>query len=110
MLVDTFAEMLGKECPTLHVRECESTGFSARLWDHYCALGAHVMGLPESAGGLGLPLLELGLVAQQSGRALAPVPFIEIACVGRLLCRVAPADPLLGVIAAGRPATSLALP
>jgi alkylation response protein AidB-like acyl-CoA dehydrogenase len=110
ILVDTFSEMLAVECPTSHVRECEATGFSAGLWQRYCELGAHVMGLPEAAGGLEMSLLELGLVATQSGRALAPVPFVEVASVGRLLARVSPGDALLGAIAAGRPAVSLAVP
>ncbi len=110
ILVDTFAEMLAKECPTTHVRACEETGFSAGLWDRYCELGAHVMGLPEAAGGLGMSLLELGLVATQSGRALAPVPFVEIAIVGRLLARVSPGIALLDAIAHGQPAVSLAIP
>ncbi len=110
ILVGTFAEMLEKECPTTHVRACEDTGFSPALWERYCALGANVMGLPEAAGGLEMNLLELGLVATQSGRALAPVPFVEVAVAGRLLAQVAPGDPLLDAIAAGRPAVSLAVP
>ena len=110
LLKSTFSAMLTRECPTTHVRECEASGFSSRLWEHYCELGAHVMGLPESAGGLGLGLLELGLVATESGRALAPVPFVESAVVGRLLSRIAPHDPLLEAITSGAPAASLALP
>lgn len=111
MLVDTFAQMLEKECPTSHIRECEDAiGFSAGLWERYCELGANGMGLPESSGGLDMGLLELGLVARESGRVLAPVPFVEIATAGRLLARVAPEDPLLGAITEGRPAVSLVLP
>jgi len=110
ILVETFAELLAKECPTAHVRACEASGFSPALWARYCELGANAMGLPESAGGLGMGLLELGLVAHQSGRALAPVPFLEVATVGRLLARVAPEDPVLAAITAGRPAASLVIP
>jgi alkylation response protein AidB-like acyl-CoA dehydrogenase len=110
-LVDTFAQLLEKECPTSHVRACEDgEGFSHPLWERYCELGAHVMGLPESAGGLDMSLLELGLVATESGRVLAPVPFVEVAAVGRALARVAPEDPLLGALAEGRPAASIVLP
>jgi hypothetical protein len=68
------------------------------------------MGLPEANGGLEMSLLELGLVALESGKALAPVPFLEIAVAGRLLARVAPEDPILGAIAAGEPAVSIVLP
>ena len=110
ILVDTFSEMLEKECPTTHVRDCEDTGFSPSLWAQYCELGAQAMGLPESVDGLDMSLLELGLVATQSGLAIAPVPFLEIAAAGRLLAAVAPEDPLLAAIVEGRPAVSLALP
>ncbi|MEM9175917.1 MAG: acyl-CoA dehydrogenase family protein, partial [Myxococcota bacterium] len=110
ILVDTFSEMLEKECPTTHVRDHEDEGFSPTLWAQYCELGANVMGLPEAAGGLDMSLLDLGLVANLSGRAIAPVPFLEVATVGRLLARVAPNDPLLAVLAEGAPAVSIALP
>jgi len=110
ILVDTFSEMLAKECTSAHVRDCEETGFSAGLWARYCELGAHVMGLPERLGGLDMGLLELGLVAAESGRVLAPVPFVETAVVGRLLARVAPGDPLVEAIVDGRPAASLVIP
>ena len=110
ILVDTFSEMLEKECPTTHVRDCEASGFSPRLWDQYCELGANVMGLPESADGLEMSLLELGLVATRSGHALAPVPFVEIATTGRMLAGLGGDDPLLGEIVAGKPSVSLALP
>lgn len=110
ILVDTFSEMLEKECPTTHVRDHEDTGFSPALWAQYCELGANVMGLPEAAGGLEMSLLELGLVANLSGRAIAPVPFLEVATVGRLLARVSPEDPLLGPLAEGEPVASIALP
>lgn len=110
-LADTFAQLLEKECPTSHVRACEDgDGCSWALWERYCELGAHVMGLPESAGGLDMGLLELGLVATESGRVLAPVPFVELAAAGRAVARLAPDDPLLGSLAQGRPALSLVLP
>jgi alkylation response protein AidB-like acyl-CoA dehydrogenase len=110
ILVDTFSEMLEKECPTTHVRDCEGSGYSPALWDRYCELGANVMGLPESADGLEMSLLELGLVANRSGHALAPVPFLEIATAGRLLAALDASDPLLGEIVEGKPSISLALP
>lgn len=110
ILVDTFSEMLEKECPTTHVRDHEDTGFSESLWAQYCELGANAMGLPEAAGGLEMSLLDLGLVANLSGRALAPVPFLEVATVGRLLAKVAPEDAALGALAGGVPAASIALP
>ncbi|MCR9096936.1 MAG: acyl-CoA/acyl-ACP dehydrogenase [bacterium] len=110
ILVDTFSEMLEKECPTTHVRDHEDTGYSESLWAQYCELGANVMGLPETAGGLEMSLLDLGLVANLSGRALAPVPFLEVATVGRLLAKIAPEHALRARLAEGEPAASIALP
>jgi alkylation response protein AidB-like acyl-CoA dehydrogenase len=110
ILVDTFSEMLEKECPTTHVRDCEGTGFSPDLWARYAELGANIMGLPESAGGLEMSLLDLGLVATRSGHALAPVPFLEVATAGRLLASLDSEDPLLADLVEGKPSVSICLP
>ena len=110
ILVDTFSEMLEKECPTTHVRDCEETGFSSVLWNQYCELGANIMGLPEANEGLEMSLLDLGLVANESGKALAPVPFMEVAVAGRLLAKLSPNDALLDALTEGKPAVSLAIP
>jgi alkylation response protein AidB-like acyl-CoA dehydrogenase len=76
------------------------------------------MGLPESLGGLEMSLLDLGLVAQASGRTLAPVPFLEVAASGRLLAQLsagegeaaARARGAAEAIADGTALTSLVLP
>lgn len=107
ILVQTFSDLLARECPTSHVRECEATGHSPKLWSRYVELGASAMGLPESAGGLGLGLLDLGLVATCSGRALAPVPFEDVAAAARILAAVAPGDPMVEGIASGERRLSL---
>ncbi|MCP4905876.1 MAG: acyl-CoA dehydrogenase [bacterium] len=110
ILVDTFSEMLENECPTTLVRDCEKNGYSSELWDRYCELGANIMGLPESADGLEMTLLDLGLVATRSGHALAPVPFLEIATAGRLLSALDIKDPIVTEIAEGKPSVSISLP
>ena len=40
-------------------------------------MGATTMALPESAGGDGATLVDLTLVAEEIGRSLAPVPWID---------------------------------
>lgn len=85
----TFRDLLTKECPVDVVRASAETGFAEPLWQRYVELGAPSMGAAEAGGGLGLGLLELGLVALESGRALAPVPFVEVAVAARLLADVA---------------------
>lgn len=107
ILRETFTELLTRECPTSHVRACEATGFSPELWTRYVELGAPGMGLPEAVGGLGLGLVDLGLVAGCGGRALAPLPFAEVAAAGRLLAALAPEEELTTRIAEGAAIVSL---
>jgi acyl-CoA dehydrogenase len=49
--------------------------FDRALWQKIVELGWTAMAIPESRGGLGLGYLELCVVAEELGRALAPVPF-----------------------------------
>jgi alkylation response protein AidB-like acyl-CoA dehydrogenase len=51
-------------------------------------MGATTMALPESDGGDGATLVDLTLVAEEIGRALAPVPWIDQVCAARLLARL----------------------
>lgn len=47
----------------------------AALWSEIVALGWTALRIPEEHGGLGLSVLELCVLAEELGRALAPVPF-----------------------------------
>lgn len=67
------------------VRAAEATGFDKSLWERLCAMGATTMAVPESAGGDGATLVDLTLVAEELGRTLAPVPWIDHVCAARLL-------------------------
>jgi alkylation response protein AidB-like acyl-CoA dehydrogenase len=104
-----YAELLAKECPGSAVRAAEPLGFDAALWEKFAATDAAGMGLPAELGGGGASLLDIALVAERIGRAVAPVPLIEHAVAGRLLARTSPADPALAAIAAGRSIAALAL-
>src|SRR4051794_36547487 len=79
-------------CPIETVRAAEETGFDKSLWERLCAMGATTMGLPESAGGDGATLVDLTLVAEEIGRALAPVPWIDHVVATRLLARLGVLD------------------
>jgi alkylation response protein AidB-like acyl-CoA dehydrogenase len=70
------------------VRAAEAVGFDKSLWERLCATGATTMALPESAGGDGATLVDLVLVAEELGRSLAPVPWIDHVCAARLLARL----------------------
>src|SRR5260370_11825960 len=45
------------------------------VWKGLVDLGVPAVGIPEEFGGLGLSPLELCVVAEEIGRAAAPVPF-----------------------------------
>lgn len=110
-LRDTFASFFAKECPTAVVRAAEPLGFDRHLWDRLVELGATTMGMPERHGGDGAGLVELVLVAEEYGRAIAPVPFVETTVAGRLLAAtdVAESRPWLAGLAKGRRIVTVAL-
>lgn len=51
--------------------------YSAETWQNLGGLGALGVAIPEEFGGAGLGLLELCLVAEEAGRALAAVPLLS---------------------------------
>jgi len=51
-------------------------GLDQALWDQAAALGWTALSAPEAFGGLGLGALELGVVHQELGRAVAPLPWL----------------------------------
>ena len=46
-----------------------------KLWEQMASLGWFGISLPEAYGGGGLPVTYLGLILEECGRAIAPVPF-----------------------------------
>lgn len=84
-LQTAYAKFFKSNCPIEAVRASEPTGFDKSLWERLCATGAATMALPESVGGDGAGLVDLTLVAEEVGRSLAPVPWIDHVCAARLL-------------------------
>ena len=103
-----FAEFFDKEATVDRVRAAEPLGFDQDLWAKLAGTGAVAMGLPEEAGGGGATNLDLALVAEQYGRRLAPVPFVECAAAGAILA-AADATDLLDGVADGSTLPTLAL-
>ncbi|MEU1981107.1 acyl-CoA dehydrogenase [Nocardia sp. NPDC019395] len=87
-----YAKFFRTRCPLEVVRAAEPTGFDKNLWEQLCGTGATTMALPESAGGDGATLVDLVLVAEELGRVLAPVPWIDHVCASRLLARLGALD------------------
>lgn len=87
-----YRDFFKTHCPIETVRAAEETGFDKNLWERLCAMGATTMALPETAGGDGATLVDLTLVAEEIGRSLAPVPWIDHVCAARLLARLGAAE------------------
>ena len=87
-----YKQFFKTHCPIETVRAAEASGFDKNLWERLCAMGATTMALPESVGGDGATLVDLTLVAEEIGRSLAPVPWIDHVCAARLLARLGALD------------------
>ncbi len=110
-LVSSFAGLLGRASSPQEVRSAEPGGFDHSLWRTLLDTGAVTMALPEERGGWGASVLDLVLVAEQLGRALAPAPVIEAQVAARVLGGVAnaPALEALEQVLTGRLLVTLAL-
>lgn len=76
MVRDSAREFFEAECSTTLVREMETDpkGYPPALWRKAAELGWQGMALPEKYGGQDLPLVYLGLIFEEAGRAVAPLP------------------------------------
>ena len=76
-LRDSVRTMLAGECPMSFVRQVVEDGVSAEpLWKQMVELGWPALTVPEDEGGLGLGAVELAVVMEELGRAVAPTPFL----------------------------------
>jgi alkylation response protein AidB-like acyl-CoA dehydrogenase len=81
MLREVSRNMLAASCPPALVRSvAEAQGdLDDKLWQKSVELGWPSLAVPESDGGAGRGLVELCVVAEEVGRAVAPGPFLETA-------------------------------
>lgn len=98
---DAFAEFFAKECPTTRVRAAEPLGFDKDLWSQVIGMGVAGMSLPAAVGGDDATLVDLVLLTEEYGRAIAPVPLISHVTATRLLARTAPDSAVLAPAIAG---------
>jgi alkylation response protein AidB-like acyl-CoA dehydrogenase len=76
-LRDSARTLLASACPPKLVRSVfEGTGDGADLWRRLVDLDWPALGLAEEHGGLGLGFLEVGILVEELGRAVAPTPFL----------------------------------
>lgn len=77
-LKDQARKFLSEQCTPAHVRKVldnEDISHDAALWQGISEMGWLGAAIPEEHGGLGLGELELCVLAEELGRAVAPVPF-----------------------------------
>ncbi|MEJ0064930.1 MAG: acyl-CoA dehydrogenase family protein [Caulobacteraceae bacterium] len=69
---------LGARCPIAKARavlDDPAKSYDAEVWKEVAGQGWLGAAIPEAYGGLGLGHLELCVIAEELGRALAPIPF-----------------------------------
>jgi acyl-CoA dehydrogenase len=99
------ADVTTRLATTERIQQVEQTAdrFDRDLWAELARTGLLGVAVPESRGGLGFGMVELGLVCQAVGRTVAPVPLVPTvvaaAALGDhdLVSRVASGDAVLAV-------------
>jgi alkylation response protein AidB-like acyl-CoA dehydrogenase len=81
---DAVRELLEKECSPAHVRAAwtNATGRVPGLWEKLAAMGVVGMLAPDERDGLGLTMVDLVLILEETGRCAAPEPIVETAAFG----------------------------
>jgi alkylation response protein AidB-like acyl-CoA dehydrogenase len=84
MLRDSVRGFLADRVPMVRVRQLMETdaGFDRAVWEEMAGMGWQGMAIPESFGGAGFTFLELGILMEEMGRALTPVPFFSSIVLG----------------------------
>lgn len=83
MLRDSVNAFLSERAPVTHLRKLrdsrDAVGFDRRLWRQFAEQGYSAALVPEAHGGLGLGVVEAGIIGEALGRTLAPSPFLSTA-------------------------------
>ena len=77
MLRDEARKFLTEQCPPEEVRRTldSDATHSEKVWNAVVEMGWTATALPEEYGGFGMGYLELCVIAEEIGRAAAPIPF-----------------------------------
>ena len=106
---DLLAERAG--WPEVLARTETSEPYDTALWRVLAAeVGCAGLLIPESHGGAGASYREAAVVAEEAGRAVAPVPFLGSAVVATAAALSAGDAELLSGLAAGTVTAALAVP
>jgi len=88
-----------------HLKKLEAGSwsiFDRELWQKLADAGIAGIAVPESAGGAGLGFIEVGLILEQVGRAVAPVPAAPTIVTSYVLARHGALPQALDGVADGR--------
>ena len=91
-LAGTVASLLAKHHARAAARDLLESGEETlpAFWTEMAGLGLLGLHLPEELGGSGFGLPELLVVAEQSGRAVAPGPFVPTVIASAVIAAAAP--------------------
>ncbi len=108
-------EFLADRVPTTRVRQLMDTptAFDERLWREVAGMGWQAMAIPEDLGGAGYGMVEVAVLFEEVGRAVAPMPLLStIMATAALLDHGTDAQrtAMLPAIAAGDLRVAVAVP
>lgn len=93
MLRDSVRDFMASQAPAGHLRRLRDTddplGYEPSLWQAFAKQGYSATLVPEDHDGVGLGVMEAGLIAEQLGHTLAPTPFFSTAVLAAWLLREA---------------------
>jgi len=86
---ETAREFLAARFTSEKVRElaASESPYDDAIWNEICGLGWPGIAIAEEHGGQGLGVVELAILLEQLGHAIAPAPLIANACAGLLIER-----------------------
>lgn len=98
MLRETARSWLEENSPVSRMRairdDKDAIGYSRSLWKEMAEMGWVGIPFPESVGGAGLGMAELGIVLEECGRVLAPEPFVSTVLLGGSAILLGASEPL----------------
>lgn len=100
-IIDLATQIIGDHSAPERLRELERGGVhhDTELWATLAAADLVGLAMDENGGGGGYGLLEASFIAEVVGAHVAPIPFVEVAAVGRMLASIG--DPAAVDVASG---------
>jgi alkylation response protein AidB-like acyl-CoA dehydrogenase len=90
-IAESVGRAMEKLCTVdrLHRFAAEGKPLAEDLWEQLAGLGLPALLVPEEHDGMGLPLLDAAVVAEELGRHCVPVPFVAALVMGPLALALA---------------------